>query len=142
MKHKLSLSINQISGKILISTTFSLFSCLHTSSRFNPPTPCPSTSKIKLPPILNKTLPPPPPTLSNKPWNNNYTVHLNERNQNKNKNKSFHIQIDVLLLHLACKQGEDVHLIFLPHIFTVRIFYGACYIMGQLGRVQNNIKLT
>ena len=121
---------------------FSLFSCLHTSSRFNPPTPCPSTSKIRLPPILNKTpppLPPSSPTLSNKPWNNNHTVHLNERNQNKNKTKSRHIQIHVLLLHLAYKQGEDVHLIFLPHIFTVRIFSGACYIMGQLRQVQNNI---
>ena len=30
----------------------------------------------------------------NKVWNNNHTVHVNERNQNKNKTKSRHIQID------------------------------------------------
>ena len=30
----------------------------------------------------------------NKLWNNNWIVHLNERNQNKNKTKSRHIQID------------------------------------------------
>ena len=37
-------------------------------------------------PILNK-----PPTLSNKLWNNNRTVHVNERNQN---NAKCHILID------------------------------------------------
>ena len=31
---------------------------------------------------------------TNKLWNNNRTVHVNERNQNKNKNKSRHIQVD------------------------------------------------
>ena len=30
----------------------------------------------------------------NKLWNNNCTVHVNERNQNKNKTKLCHIQID------------------------------------------------
>ena len=30
----------------------------------------------------------------NKLWNNNRTMHVNERNQNKNKTKSCHIQID------------------------------------------------
>ena len=33
-------------------------------------------------------------TYVNKLWNNNRTVHVNERNQNKNKTKSSHIQID------------------------------------------------
>ena len=30
----------------------------------------------------------------NELWNNNHTVHVNERNQNKNKTKSSYIQID------------------------------------------------
>ena len=34
------------------------------------------------------------PTFSNKLWNNNRTVHVNERNQNKNKIWSRYIQID------------------------------------------------
>ena len=36
----------------------------------------------------------PPLPLSNKLWNNNPNVHVNERNQNKNESKSRHIQID------------------------------------------------
>ena len=55
-----------------------------------PPTPCQFFYPIGLGcPILNE-----PPTLSNKLWNNNHIVHVNERNQNKNKTKSRHIQID------------------------------------------------
>ena len=42
-------------------------------------------------PILNEL---PPLPLSNKLWNNNPNVHVNERNQNKNESKSRHIQID------------------------------------------------
>ena len=41
-------------------------------------------------PNLNEIL----PTLSRKLWNNNRTVHVNERNQNKSKTKSRHIQVD------------------------------------------------
>ena len=60
---------------------------------------CPSTSKTFPPldigrPDLNEPPPPSSPTLSNKLWNNNRTVYLNERNQNKNKTKSRYIQID------------------------------------------------
>ena len=40
-------------------------------------------------PILNET-----PTLSNKLWSNNRTVHVNKQNKNKNKTKSRHIPID------------------------------------------------
>ena len=42
-------------------------------------------------PVLKETQ---PPTLSNKLWNSNRTVHVNKRIQNKNKTKSRHIQID------------------------------------------------
>ena len=38
--------------------------------------------------------PSPPHSNSNKLWNINSTVHVNERNQNKNITKSRHIQID------------------------------------------------
>ena len=36
----------------------------------------------------------PPPTFSNKFWNDNRTFHVNKRNQNKSIIKSRHIQID------------------------------------------------
>ena len=42
-------------------------------------------------PILKE---PPSTPLSKKLWNNNRTVHMNERNQKKNKTKSRNIQTD------------------------------------------------
>ena len=38
--------------------------------------------------------------------------------------------------------SEDAHLILPPHIFPDQVKSGACYIMGQWGRVQNKILKT
>ena len=63
------------------------------SSFQDPPTPCLSKSKIASPPLtLDVQFQINP--ISSKLWNNNRTVHVNERIQNKNKTKSCHIQID------------------------------------------------
>ena len=37
---------------------------------------------------------------------------------------------------------EVAHLTFFPHIFSVQVKSGACYIKGQWGRVQNKINVT
>ena len=62
-----------------------------------PHSPHPSMSKI-FPPLWpwesNFKRESPAPTFSNKLWNINRTMHVNERNQNKNKTRSSHIQID------------------------------------------------
>ena len=55
------------------------------------PVPWPWTPNFKWPPA---SLNPSAINLSNKLWNNNRTMHVNERNQNKSKTKSRHIQID------------------------------------------------
>ena len=39
-------------------------------------------------------------------------------------------------------RSEGVHLILPPHIFSVKLKSGACYITGQWGRFQNKIKET
>ena len=45
------------------------------------------------------------------------------------------------ITNFRCDQGyEGVHLTFPPHIFSVQVKSGACYITGQWGRGQNKIK--
>ena len=41
---------------------------------------------------------------------------------------------------LLIPRKKVVHLTFPPHIFSLQVKSGACYIMGQWGQVQNKIK--
>ena len=47
----------------------------------------------------------------------------------------------VFLQEMLDQPSEGFHLTF-PPIFSVQVKFGACYITGQCGRVQNKIKET
>ena len=68
------------------------------SMKIDPQPPVHLLQKIFHPLDLGRPILIPPPTLFNKLWNNNRTVHVNKRNQNKSKTK---LRPRVLLFDLA-----------------------------------------
>ena len=70
------------------------------SMKIDPQSPVHLRPKFSHPLDLGRPILIPPPTLFNKLWNNNRTVHVNKRNQNKNKTK---LRPRVLLFNLAHK---------------------------------------
>ena len=78
-------------------------------------------------PILDETL----PTLFNKLWNNNRTVHVNKRIQNKSKTKPRHIQIDhayhcngVIKGWLHCLTPESIGRFLVTNILSMMSCHG------------------
>ena len=50
--------------------------------------------------------------------------------------------ISILRINFSMTQTEGVNLTLPPHIFSVQVKSGACYITGKWERVQNKIKET